>query len=350
MKPLWQPQKSVRAFTLVELLVVIAIIGTLVGLLLPAVQTARESARRSSCSNKLKQLGLALHVHESSHKSLPYSWGGPLSSESVGGTTGRLSGFYRLLPFIEEQALFDAIGANPPQVWVGSVYQTQIQGILCPSDSPPDKAITTIGQHNYVFNLGDRFNSFDTDIRVTPSALRGLFGRESRVRFSEVTDGLSKTIAMSECVRPTHSTNTGSQGGSTPVNDAYANSMSNTTNPVNCQNSYTGTGYSSGGFVDTYRSVGTRWSDGRSGYTGFTTVLRPNGALCNGQFNNGIQPPRSRHSGGVLGLMADGATVFINEKIDAGDPAGGEKTSGISSFGVWGALGSKAGGETKSLD
>jgi len=345
MKPLWQPQKSVRGFTLVELLVVIAIIGTLVGLLLPAVQAARESARRSSCSNNLKQLGLALHVHESSHKSLPYSWGGPLSSESVGGTTGRLSGFYRLLPFMEQQALFDAIGANPPQVWIGSVYQTQIQGILCPSDSPPDKAIYLgFGQNNYVFNLGDRFNNFDTDIRVTPSALRGLFGRESRVRFSEVTDGLSKTIAMSECVRPTR------LGDGSTANDAFANSASHATNPVNCQNSYTGASYSSGSLLGADRSVGTRWSDGRSGFIGFTTVLRPNGALCNGQNTAGIQPPRSRHSGGVLGLMADGATVFINEKIDAGDPAGGEKTSGISSFGVWGALGSKAGGETKSLD
>jgi len=348
MKPRLQPQKSVRGFTLVELLVVIAIIGTLVGLLLPAVQSARESARRSSCSNNLKQLGLALHVHESSHKSLPYSWGGPLSSATTTPTpepTGRLSGFYRLLSFIEEQALFDAIGANPPQVWTGAVYQRQLRGLLCPSDSPPDKAITTIGQHNYVFNLGDRFNSFDTDIRVTPSALRGLFGRESRVRFSEVTDGLSKTIALSECVRPSRSGN-----GMVPVNDAFANSATNTNNVVNCQNSFTSQGYSSGSLTDVDRSVGTRWSDGRPGYVGFTTVLRPNGSLCNGGVGTGIHPPRSRHSGGVLGLMADGATVFINEKIDAGDPAGGEKTSGISSFGVWGALGSKAGGETKSLD
>jgi hypothetical protein len=251
---------------------------------------------------------------------------------------------------MEQQALFDAIGPSPPQVWTGAVYQTQVQGLLCPTDSPPERAITTIGQHNYVFNLGDRFNNLDTDIRVTPSALRGLFGRESSVRFAEVTDGLSKTIAMSECVRPTHSTSAGSQGGRAPVNDAYANSSSFTTNPVNCQNSYATNGYSSGGFVDTYRSVGTRWSDGRSGYVSFTTVLRPNGALCNGQTNVGVLTPRSRHRGGVLGLMGDGATVFINETIEAGNPAGGEKTSGISSYGVWGALGSKAGGEAESLD
>lgn len=340
--------RRAQAFTIVELLVVIAIIGTLVGLLLPAVQAARESARRSSCSNNLKQFGIALHVHESSHKSLPYSWGGPLSSAATSPTpeqTGRLSGFYRLLPFMEQQALFDSIGPNPPQVWTGSVYQTQVQGLLCPTDNPPDTAITTIGQHNYVFNLGDRFNNFDTDIRVTPSALRGLFGRESSVRFSEVTDGLSKTIALSECVRPSRSGN-----GKVPTNDAFANSATHTNNPVNCQNSYTSQGYSSGSLTDVDRSIGTRWSDGRPGYIGFTTVLRPNGALCNGGVSTGIHPPRSRHRGGVLGLMADGATVFIAETIDAGNPAGGEKTSGISSYGVWGALGSKSGGEAKSLD
>lgn len=263
----------------------------------------------------------------------------------------RLSGFYRLLPFLEQQAVFDAIGGqNFPQVWVGDVYDTQPQGLLCPSDGAPDKTITPIGQHNYVFNLGDRFNGFDTVISGSASALRGLFGRESRVRFSEVTDGLSKTIAMSECVRPNLSTDAGTQGGNLCVNDAYANSSSNNLNPVNCQNSYTGSGFSSGGLTDAYRCVGTRWSDGRPGYIGFTTVLRPNGALCNGEVQNGVLPPRSRHRGGVLGLMADGATVFISETIDAGDPAGGEKTSGMSSYGVWGALGSKSGGEAKTLD
>ena len=105
-------RKPAQGFTLIELLVVIAIIGVLVGLLLPAVQQAREAARRSNCGNNLKQLGLSLHGYESANKSLPYAWGGPLSSEVAGGTTGRLSGFCLLLPYMEEQGVFDDIGRH----------------------------------------------------------------------------------------------------------------------------------------------------------------------------------------------------------------------------------------------
>ena len=80
-----KPQKNVSGFTLVELLVVIAIIGTLIGLLLSAVQAARESARRSSCSNKMKQLGIAIHTYESANKKLPYGRGGPTTSQISSG-------------------------------------------------------------------------------------------------------------------------------------------------------------------------------------------------------------------------------------------------------------------------
>ena len=330
-------RKPAQGFTLIELLVVIAIIGVLVGLLLPAVQQAREAARRSNCGNNLKQLGLSLHGYESANKSLPYAWGGPLSSEVAGGTTGRLSGFCLLLPYMEEQGVFDDIGKTPGYVWTDTAFRVQLSPLLCPSDNPPDRAVTTIGQNNYLFSAGDRYNGFPS---TSPDQLRGLFGRDSAVKFKDITDGLSKTLAMSECTRPTLS-----GSGQTPVNSETANSTTNSNNPVNCLNNFTGSGFSSGGLLDANRSQGTRWSDGRPGYNTCTTVLAPNGPVCNGQVNSGIFTPRSRHPGGVHCLFADGSTQFINVTIETGNIAGGEKTSGTSSYGVWGAMGSKAGGE-----
>jgi len=99
-------RKQRRAFTLVELLVVIAIIGILVGLLLPAVQAAREAARRMSCSNNVKQIGLAVANHESAYKKLPYAG----QCGSTGSTTTPYmihSTATLLLPYIEQQSVYN---------------------------------------------------------------------------------------------------------------------------------------------------------------------------------------------------------------------------------------------------
>ena len=109
-------QKSIRrkpGFTLVELLVVIAIIGILVALLLPAIQAAREASRRSSCINKLRQLGLACHEFESANKVFPTA-GGAVNqyfnpaelSKPAYGYEGA-SWMYQILPYIEEKSLYD---------------------------------------------------------------------------------------------------------------------------------------------------------------------------------------------------------------------------------------------------
>lgn len=153
-------------FTLVELLVVIAIIGVLVGLLLPAVQAAREAARRMECTNKLKQLGLALHNHHDTHNKLP----------ALGDTLeGRFadpmycSAAARLLPFIENQALYQLLQTSPLAGQPGSVLaawnvpkvnQTgPVSSFLCPSTSGTDPVplagYERCSRNSYIFSLGD---------------------------------------------------------------------------------------------------------------------------------------------------------------------------------------------------
>jgi prepilin-type N-terminal cleavage/methylation domain-containing protein/prepilin-type processing-associated H-X9-DG protein len=129
------------AFTLVELLVVIAIIGILVALLLPAVQAAREAARRMSCSNNLKQLGLALHNYHDTYKRFPINYLDWERAPTVGG-----SHVVRLFPFMEQQPLSDFIQAGFTAVSPANVEdrtlpngklarETIVPGLICPSDS-----------------------------------------------------------------------------------------------------------------------------------------------------------------------------------------------------------------------
>ena len=131
-----------RAFTLVELLVVIAIIGVLVALLLPAVQTAREAARRSSCQNNLKQVGLAILTHENAKKAFPAGYVYYGSSERSWGWATLI------LPYMEQSPLYDTL--SPEKRKLSSVFvvaaaqrdidalQTKIAQYRCPSDSSPD--------------------------------------------------------------------------------------------------------------------------------------------------------------------------------------------------------------------
>ena len=145
----FQKQKNVprgvgskrSGFTLIELLVVIAIIGVLVGLLLPAVQQAREAARRSSCSNNMKQIGLGIHTFaDATPETFPVGWIGEYEAGEIHGDEGEGWGFStRLLPYIEQNNLYNLIDFDQA---VGSanatVRTTVISAFRCPSDTGSD--------------------------------------------------------------------------------------------------------------------------------------------------------------------------------------------------------------------
>ncbi len=123
------------AFTLVELLVVITIIGILIGLLLPAVQSAREAARRTQCTNHLKQIALAMHNYHAAVKTLPY---GADFQYRRGGTWAAF-----ILPYLEQQNVFDKFDFTKP-IWDSvnvPAVQTVIPTYICPSDGRPDRAL-----------------------------------------------------------------------------------------------------------------------------------------------------------------------------------------------------------------
>ncbi len=233
-------------FTLVELLVVIAIIGILVGLLLPAVQAAREAARRMSCSNNFKQIGLGLHNYHSAYKRLPQQMSGPAKGidwehdqESTANHTQN-SFLVAILPFIEQQGLWEQISnprsinasggtETPPFPPYGPSHDTdqarrygpwltEIPTYRCPSD--PGIGAPAQGRTNYAACMGDALHRTNTGpygcnwngstcywLQFGPdnngsqdarAAARGFFVARQAMRFRDVLDGLSNTVACGE--------------------------------------------------------------------------------------------------------------------------------------------------------
>ena len=191
-------------FTLVELLVVIAIIATLIGLLLPAVQSVREAARRSACSNNLRQIGLAIVDHEVVRKIFP-------TGRTVRDPFG-YSWSFRLLPHLEGGSIFDSYVAEVP-VWDernATAMRTPVATYFCPGRRAPaadrnfdnnDQPPVVLGQAaggDYAANAGTYFNYAPPEGGGSDLRLAGPIHTLSRVRAAQVSDGLSKTFAVGE--------------------------------------------------------------------------------------------------------------------------------------------------------
>jgi prepilin-type N-terminal cleavage/methylation domain-containing protein/prepilin-type processing-associated H-X9-DG protein len=389
-----------RAFTLVELLVVIAIIGVLIALLLPAIQAAREAARRSQCINNLKQLGIAVHNYNDVHQSLPSGRSGmnALSANSSNAHDCCWGPWMFMMPFMEQSPLFDLYNSCISKTYTGggtatdarslgymfppwhynhatynscnpdyrNLLSAQIDTMMCPSDSNvsffyqtggnlatdlSDTSAAKNAMRSYVYNRGDWIrtdgNNNYTRTGASLGIIRGTFGNGIWFKLSIVTDGTSNTLAFSEAAITPRNQATTIRGGvvTIAVDDDVMN-------PSLCSQSKDGRYYKNplpSGVVTGSAEVGFLF-DGRS-HAGFTTVLPPNSPSCfrSLAYGWGISSPTSYHSGGVNAVFLDGSATFISETIDAGSASNIQGTEGQSVYGVWGAMGSKNGGESKRL-
>jgi prepilin-type N-terminal cleavage/methylation domain-containing protein len=311
--------KRRRAFTLVELLVVIAIIGILVALLLPAVQMAREAARRMSCSNNAKQIGLAMHNFEDTFKNFPPSWEQP--SDGANGWSVHA----RILPFIEQADLGSAIdfnaGYSSARVILSGrdvpLSSARVATYQCPSDPKDEVRFDSSGQpENYPLNYG--FNEgvwFVWDPARDDEGGSGAFYPNRYMITGDFIDGLSQTICAAEVKgwNP-YFRNAAQQDPADPLGGSVC-----------------GLG---GDFK--MNSGHTEWVDGRVHQTGYTATYTPNTrVLCeingkeydvdwtNQQEGKSDTVPtfaavtaRSFHVGGVQVVLMDGSTHFIVDEVD----------------------------------
>lgn len=302
-----------RAFTLIELLVVIAVIGLLAGLLVPAVQSSREAARRFTCVNSLRQMGLAMQNYASTHDSFP-------SGETYYGYSLHVS----LLPGLEQTNLYDCINFDvvAPEAYFknDTLRNLNFSTFWCPSDPMAGPTAPTArvwpGMTNYAGCMGDD--------RV-PLVPDGLFGSGVFVKPRDVVDGLSNTVAMSEFL-------VGRRDAPERLRSYYDPDESGppfdlSTFQAQC-----------GGLVSMTANLamikGSMWMVGQRDQTLYNHVMPINTPTCSNRRGApsavSAATATSLHPGGVNSLFADGHVKFLREQLDVA---------------VWRAMSTRNGGE-----
>ncbi len=334
---------SRRGFTLVELLVVIAIIGILVALLLPAVQAVREAARRSQCLNNLKNVALAAQNYADSRKELPPGIHFPKNTDpgvnrfqSIRGLGSQQFANWSILilPYIEEQALFNAhievqekakregrpyavsLSAND----YGAIRSQEIKVYLCPSDrgnetkcSRGKNSPTALdwARGNYAMNMGgelpeqiDSSSSSGRD-RARAAGAAGVTGVDHGLRFAQITDGTSKTICFSEIrVGLTPSDRRGTWAMPMSASNVLARHYTNCTQgPNDCS--------PGGDDIIDYNMVLTE--------SGGVEALRQECMDATDWGAMGQSISRSVHPGGIFAAFCDASVRFLSNDIDVGD-------------------------------
>ena len=323
-----------RAFTLVELLVVIGIIGLLIALLLPAIQAAREAARRTQCSNNLKQIGVALANYQSAVGRFP-----PSTLLPLGQTYEPWSAQARLLPYLEEVSLANLIDWNKSPQFTGNpvAAMTRVDPYLCPSEINDRSRQTPTLTHyplNYVFNQGTWFIYDPT----TGDVGDGAFMPNQAYRPADYKDGLSRTLAASEV--------TAYQPNVWDTLKPSTLGVAPPLTPLDLQPYFGGTFDQNGH---------TEWVEGDVHETGFTTTFVPNQEV---PYNNGAitysidlmsmrdgesataptyaaVTARSYHANLVNALFLDGSVRSFGDGMD---------------LRLWRALGTRGGGEIAEFD